>query len=74
MAYYKAIEGFEFHEKVTAGVFDYFIFVNKQGQTLIRRIQISNDSTRFCLTTDSLAVVTADPTVYSFYVINHWKL
>jgi len=74
MAHYKAIEGFEFHEKVTVGSYDYYVYVNKFAQVLIRKIETATDSTRFCLTTDAFATVIASPNTYPFYTLDHWKL
>lgn len=74
MAYYKGLDGFEFHEKVTSGSYDYYVYVNKHAQTLIRRMHSTTESTRYCLTTDALATVIADVTAYDYKTLDNWKL
>jgi len=74
MAHYKAIEGFEFHEKVTVGDYDYYVFLNKGSQVLIKKVHSTTSSTRFALTVEAFATVIADPTIYNFTTLDHWKL
>lgn len=74
MAYYRAIEGFEFHEKKVVGDYTYYIYVNKHSQILIKKIHNTTDSTRFCLTTDAFASVFASPELYVYYNLDHWQL
>ena len=74
MAYYKAVEGFEFHNKIQDGNFTYYLYHNKGGQTLIKQIDDNTDATRFCLTTDAFATVLLNPTLYTFKILSSWTL
>lgn len=59
--YYSPIGGFEYHDKVTVGASDYYIYVRTDGLILVRKVVTATTATSYCLTRLSFATVYASP-------------
>ena len=73
--YLSPIGGYEFHEKVTNGSYEYYLFINKNGKVLIKRFDPIVVSMRYGFTVKSLSQAMADPVNgISYRRLDEWKV
>jgi hypothetical protein len=75
--YYDAIGGFQFHDKKTVGSYTYYIFVDKDGRILIKKINDSTLETRFGLSngiSPTYVELLDNPSVLSYNLISELNL
>lgn len=57
---------YEYHDKVVVGSYEYYLFINKSGNIIVKRFDPINIVMRYSVTNKPYTTVLANPTILNY--------